>query len=62
MKSERDKIRPHENFPDEKLTRIVQLSEKDPVMHALVLLQRDMAARIQDLVGLTFGEVMPIEG
>lgn len=50
-------IRPHKAHSKSEMEGILGASRDDEEMHALVSLLYDMAARIQDVVGLTFGQI-----
>lgn len=54
-KSVRQNIRPHQAYNKQNLKTIFEFAKDSPEMNALVHLLYDMAARIQDVVGLTFG-------
>ena len=54
-KSVRQNIRPHKAYNKKDLHTIFECAKDSPEINALVHLLYDMAARIQDVVGLTFG-------
>lgn len=43
----------HRYFNEEQLSKLFSLSKEDPKIDALVHLLYDMAARIEDVIGLT---------
>jgi len=54
-KSVRQNINPHKAYNKQNLNSIFECAKDSPEINALVHLLYDMAARIQDVVGLTFG-------
>ncbi len=56
--STRQNIRPHKAYEKTELKELITEAQEDTEMFAMVNLLSDMAARIQDLVGLTFGTIL----
>lgn len=54
VKSTRTNINPHQAYSRKELEKINKVAKDSKQMNALVRLLTDMAARIQDVVGLTF--------
>ena len=54
-KSSRKNLNPHNYHNQKEMKQIFDLAKNSPEMNALVRLLYDMAARVQDVVGLTFG-------
>lgn len=58
----RQNIRPHKAFKIHELNNIFRVAKKESLqMHALVRLLYDGALRIQDAVGLTFGDITLVQ-
>ena len=60
-KSTRQNINEHTAFNEKELKELFDTAEPFPEMNALVHLLYDMAARLQDVVGLNFGQILLLE-
>ena len=60
-RSTRKNINTHRAYSQIELTSLMELAKENKEMYALVRLLYDMGARIQDAVGLTFGQVLGLK-
>ncbi len=62
LKDGKTNINPHIPFTKEELNEIFNIAKQySPKYHAMVRLLYDMAARIQDVVGLTFKDILDVK-